>query len=557
MKISEIKYERMDQQEVVSRLKGYEQRFVEAKSAAEQKQCYDEMQKYIEDVMTMEAVGYIRFTLDTRDEFYSKEKDYFDSIMPILGNRLNEMGKRMLDSPYRAELEKLYPSVFFKNLEIDRKSMDKSVVPMMIEDNKVTTEYTKLMSSVKVNFRGEELPVSALRKYFFDEDRSVREGAMVALGKEYETKAEKIDDIYDRMVNIREKTAETLGLKDYVELGYLRMTRNCYDRNDIAKFRGYVKKYVVPLVCELKAKVASDLNIDKMKLYDNEVYTKKEPKPQGTVQQIFENGVKMYDELSEETGKLIRIMLDSEAFDVIAREGKWNGGYCTSLPTYKLPFILANFNGSSGDIDVLTHEFGHALAFYNSFDIDNPALRSPTMETAEVHSMSMEFFAYPWMELFFGDSANDYRFAHTASALTFLPYGTIVDYFQEKVYENPQMSKSERLALWKELEAEFRPYMDAEGIPFFEDGRFWQKQGHIFENPFYYVDYCLAQVTAFQFLGLMRKDFKKAFEIYLKFLKQGGTKTFLDLLQSVGLKSPFEEDTFRELVETVRNELHL
>ncbi len=557
MKVSEMPYQRISQEEVLSYLQECEEKLHNAKNAQAQKQIYDEAQEYFENVMTMSSLAYIRFSQDTRDKFYGDEQDYYDSIMPLIGARSTELGNLLLDSPFLKELEKLYPPVFFRNLEIARKANDRKIVSLTVQENQLVTEYTKRMSGITVPFRGEILPPSGLRKYFTSGDRSVRKEAMEALGTEYLKIAEATDDVFDRMVKVRTEMAQTLGYESFVTLGDLRMGRNCYTREDLARLRENVQQYLVPLVCELREKINPALGIDRTMLYDNDVFSQTEPKPIGTVEEIFQNGVKMYEELNEKTGELIRRMIDCEAFDVLSREGKWGGGYCTELPKYRLPFILANFNGSSGDIEVLTHEFGHALAFDQAYAIENPALRGTTMETAEVHSMSMEFFTHPWMELFFGKNASIYRFCHIASAVTFLPYGTMVDAFQEEVYLHPEMTPDKRLELWKNLEKTFRPYLSQEGLPFFGQGRAWQKQAHIFESPFYYIDYVIAQLTAFEFLGQMRKDFDGTFRRYMAFLQQGGTKTYTELLQSVGMPSPFEKEAFCDIVATIRTELGL
>ena len=272
---------------------------------------------------------------------------------------------------------------------------------------------------------------------------------------------------------------------------------------------------------------------------------------------MFDNASKMYNEMSEETGKLFDTMRESECFDVMSREGKWGGGYCEGLPKYKLPFILANWNGSAGDVDVLTHEFGHALEFYKSFFIESEFLSSISMETAEVHSMSMEFLAYPWIDLFFGDKTPEYKFYHIGGAVTFIPYGTIVDWFQQSCYDNPDMTPAERNEMYNKMEKQFLPHMTTEGIPALQDGRRWQRQAHIFESPFYYIDYCFAQFTALQFLALSQEDYKGAFAKYIKFLNFGGTKPFTELLSECGLLSPFEEESFKLVVASCEKILGL
>ena len=308
------------------------------------------------------------------------------------------------------------------------------------------------------------------------------------------------------------------------------------------------------------------MGIDTLMLYDNDVNVPGgNPKPVLDKDGIFRAAHDMYHEMGEETGKFIDMMLEAEAFDVESRKNKWGGGYCTIFPKYHQPFILANFNGTAGDVDVITHEAGHAFADYMTshgpYVGDMVSGREPAaygMETAEVHSMSMEFFAWKYTEQFFGTKARKYRFCHVFDALTFIPYGTIVDNFQHIVYERPEMTPEERKAVWRELEAQYRPYLSAEGIPYLEEGTRWQYQMHIYETPFYYIDYCLAQVVALEFLFASQQDYQDAFRRYVRLVSHGGEIQFSDLVCDAGLVPPFEEQGVKDVVkkaETIVREL--
>jgi M3 family oligoendopeptidase len=356
------------------------------------------------------------------------------------------------------------------------------------------------------------------------------------------------------MVKNRDRQAKKLGYKDYVELGYYRMGRNCYSPEDIEVFRNGVIKYWVPFVSEFKKKQAEELGIDKIYLYDNSNVLKTgNPEPIGTVEEIFKNGKKMYEGMSKETGEFINFMLEHDLFDVIARKGKSGGGYCTEFSKYKMPFIFANFNGTFDDVDVLTHEAGHALASFEAMkNIPDPLLRQGGMETCEIHSMSMEFFAWKYMDLFFEERADDYRRMHFEHAIDFIPYGTMVDYFHQKVYEKPEMTPAERKQLWLDLESTFRPDVCMEGITYIEEGGRWQYQSHIFERPFYYIDYCLAQSVSFDFLIAMHKDYDDAFARYTSLLRKGGTKVFTDLVKEAGFDSLFSADALPNIVKALR-----
>lgn len=549
MKISQIQYVRPNKQEVLATLENFKTRFNNAQTLEEFYQIHEEYKAYSEDLSTNIRIAFIRFTQDTRDEFYSQEQDYLDEISPEISVAEAEISKCYLTTPFRKQLEERFPAVMFTNLQMAVDASNPAIVQYRVEENKLTTAYTKLMSSIVIDFEGEKLTMAGIAKYFTHADRDLRKRAVYAWGQALQDNADQLDDLYDKLVAVRTKMGRKLGYEGYSPLGYLCMQRNCYGKEDIAKFRANVLKYLVSLATKIRNKVGKDLGIGgKQYYYDYGVFTKDEPKPIGTPQEIFANASKMYNEMSPETGKLFDTMVESECFDVMSREGKWGGGYCEGLAKYKLPFILSNWNGSAGDIDVLTHEFGHALEFYKSFFIESEFLSSISMETAEVHSMSMEFLAYPWISLFFGDKTEEYKFYHIGGAVTFIPYGTIVDCFQQTCYDNPDMTPAERNRFYNELEKQFLPSMTTEGIPALQDGRRWQRQAHIFESPFYYIDYCFAQFTALQFLAMSLEDYQSAFDKYIKFLDYGGTKTFTELLDACGLKSPFEEESFVQVV---------
>ncbi len=548
MKFSKIDYVRPDMDALINAVNNYRQRFDNAKSADEAVEIYLEMTRSFETPVTMCNVAMTRYYLNTTDEFYNKEREYFDEILPSLSNAMTDFSKSMLASPYKEQLKTKLPSIIMLNKELEAKAMSEEIISEKVEEGKLIAEYTNLMSAVEIEFDGKKLTPSQLGKYMSDSDREIRRKSMEAYGNELNKIKDKIDDIFDRMVKVRDRMAKKMGYDNYIELGYYQMNRNSYNHEDIKKFREAVKKHIVPAVVKLKNQVAKRLKIDQLKLYDNDVYLKGgKPKPKINSDEIMRQGSLMYNELNAEIGALYDNMVESETFDVLSKPGKWGGGFCEGLDEYRIPFILSNFNGTADDIDVLTHEMGHAFAFHKSWELDIPEIRNATYETCEVHSMSMEFFTHKFMDRFFGENADDYRYSHYAGSLTFIPYGTIVDYFQHLVYEKPQMTAKERNDVWAELERQYRPYMDAQGLPFFEEGRAWQIKAHIFERPFYYIDYCLAQTIALQFYTLLSVDYDAAWKKYYAFLSKAGSKTFVELLKDSNLNTPFEEQTLKTI----------
>ena len=558
MKVSQLEYKRVDIDKACEQIDKFIEEFNASQTIEEQLAVDAKICDLMDEMETAMTLSFIRFTQNTQDEFYQKEKDYYDEKSPLLEIKQRQLDQCYLHSKFIDELKKHIPETYFVNARMASETLDNKIIDELRKENKLSTEYTKLVSSVVVKFEGKKYTLSQMTRFSHSPDRKIRRLACIATGKAMNKIGKKIDDIYAQMVEVRTTIAKKLGFKNFSEVGYRRMGRNCYTQEDIAKFRQNVKQYIVPLVTQIKQKVATENGIKDFKLYDDGIYSIGDVSPVGDANQIFDNGKKMYAEMNTDTARLFELMEESDAFDLLSRENKWGGGYCTGLPVYKMPFIMSNFNGSLGDVDVLTHEFGHALQTYYSYQNTPSSKRgSITYDSCEVHSMSMEFFAYKWMELFFGDKKDEYVYNHVAGAISFIPYGTIVDFFQQTAYDYYSLSKSDRNEFWRQAEMEYLPYMNSKGLPFYKTGRRWQLKAHIFENPFYYIDYCLAQMTAFQFLALMQEDYDKAFEKYLQFVKIGGTKTFLETVEAVGLISPFEEEAFKKVTDTVRKILKL
>ncbi|WP_087972481.1 M3 family oligoendopeptidase [Oceanobacillus rekensis] len=501
---------------------------------------------------TLFNLVYIRSSINTKDEFYQKERDYFDEIEPELKEMDTDFYKVLVKSPFRKALEKQFGSQLFQIADFEIKSFSPEIISLLQKENKLASEYSKLVASAEVEFQGKTYTLAQLGPFAQSKDRELRKQAITANAGFFAEHEDQFDSIYDQLVKTRHEIAIKLGFSNFVEVGYLRMQRIGYTPDMVKVFRKQVRKSVVPLATKLYEKQAERIDVESFKFYDeNFKFKSGNAKPGGSPEWIIENGKRMYAELSDETNEFFNFMLDRNLLDLEAKKGKEAGGYCTFIEDYGAPFIFANFNGTSGDVDVLTHEAGHAFQAYSSRAIDVPEYIFPTSESAEIHSMSMEFFTWPWMELFFKEDADKYKYAHLTDGLQFLPYGVAVDEFQHLVYENPEWTPKERRDAWKKLEKIYLPHLDYDGNEYLESGAFWQRQGHIYEVPFYYIDYTLAQICAFQFWKKSREDHDTSWADYLNLCKLGGSKSFLELVEVANLRSPFDEGTVETVIGTI------
>lgn len=558
MKFSEMKYEHPDIDKITGEIEKIVDKLKNAKSFEEAEEAFYEYNVLSDSLETQMALVYIRHTVDTNDEYYGKEQEFMDENLPVLTEHLQKVTLAMLDSPYRNDFESKYGSLIFTNAEMELKTFSPEIVADLQEENKLVTEYEKLLASAQIEYQGKICTVPELSPYKQDVDDDVRYNAWCAEGSFYKENKEKLDEIFQKLTLLRDKTAKKLGFNDFKMLGYYRMKRNSYTEADVENFRSAVRKYLVPVADKIYRETARRIGKDYPLNYADAalMFRSGNPKPCGSAEQILETAKKFYHELSPETAEFIDYMFRGDLLDVLSKKGKAQGGYCIEIPDYKAEFIFANFNGTSDDVETVTHEAGHAFAGYTARDIYPGALRQPTMESCEIHSMSMEFFAWRAADDFYGDAADKFRYSHLAGALKFIPYGTMVDHFQHIVYEHPEFTPAQRDNAWRELTKVYMPWIKLGEIPFYGDGCAWQRQHHIYSSPFYYIDYCLAQTVALEFWSMMQEDENKAWENYKKLVAFAGTKTFTSLVVDSGLTSPFNEECLKKVSKTAEEWLN-
>ena len=550
MKFSEMPYSRVDMDQVKEEFASLTDQFTHAASGAEQFEVHQRYYKLCDRVYTQMIIALIRHDIDMTDTFYEEEKKYYDLNIPVLQNLSVAYQKMLCESEFRPFLEEKIGPVAFRNMELATKSMDLKILSLMQEENALQSRYNKLLATAKIDWQGETLNLSLMTPYLRHADRSIRAGAWEKYAAFFAENREELDEIYDKLVRNRTRQAMELGYENYLPLGYIRMRRNCYGREDVAAFREQVRKDLVPFAENLHDIRRRRLGLSSLSFIDEGVYFPDgNPVPTGTPQEILENGRRMYGELSKETAEFMNFMCDHELFDVFGRKTKRTGGYMTYLPEYHAPFIFANFNGSSGDVDVITHECGHAFQGYLAGTDPIREHADITMETAETHSMSMEFFTQPWMELFFGPRAQEYRRMHFEDSVNFVPYGTMVDEFQDIIYTDPSLTPKARDGVWRDLERIYKPHLDYTGNPYFEQGGFWHRQHHIYDHPLYYIDYCIASINALQYKVWMDRDYRGAWDSYLSLCKLSAADFFTGLMDRAGLASPFEDGCIRRITE--------
>lgn len=557
MKFKDFKYERISLESIQTDYPKLLQPLKEATNKEEFEAAFSAINAYRSHLQTMMSICSIRNTMDTSDSFYETEQEYWDTTAPKIQVFENEFLKVCIQCPFKDELS--IPQTFFKLAQNSIACFDESIIDLLQQENKLSTQYGKLKSSAAIEFNGNTYNLASIQPLLLSNDRETRKQAYAKVCEFYAQHEHEFDDIYDQLVQVRDQMAKRLGYSNFIELGYKRMNRLDYNQEMVANYRKQILDVVTPICTSLFEKQAKRLGLDTLQAYDLDYeYPSGNATPKGSSEDLVKAAQDMYHHISKETGSFFDMMIENELFDLVTRPNKAMGGYCSEIPDYKVPFIFSNFNGTSGDVDVLTHEAGHAFQLYTTYqhhpDIVNECA-FPTYESCEIHSMSMEFFAHPYMENFFKEDKDKYIYSHIASALRFLPYGVLVDHFQHEVYAKPTMSKEERKATWRNLEKMYIPERQFEEFPILEKGTWFYRQGHIFQSPFYYIDYTLAQVCALQFYGRSIDNDPNTWADYYHLCTLGGTQSFLQLLESAHLQSPFTDGCLSSIVAKMQSVL--
>jgi len=556
MKFSDYPFIVPNEKQFVKKMEKFVEQLKACDNAKDAAKIINRINAYSEEINTEGCIIYVLYTCYTDNEQYKAAQDKIDELSPIFSKYGTEISKILVNAPYRPELEKKFGSFLFKKYENSLKVFDEKVMPELVKENKLSSEYDMILGGAQIEFRGQTLNLSQLGKFMQDKDRATRKAAAIAMDGWLKDNEAKIGQIYDDLVHLRTEIAHKLGYKTFTELGYLRMGRTDYNADMVKVYRDQIARDVVPVCNKLYKLQMKNLGIRKPQYYDyNLMFASGNPLPAGDAKYLVEQAHKMYSDLGPESKEFFDFMTKYELMDLEARKGKAPGGYQISFDSYKSPFIFSNFNGTQHDVNVLTHEGGHAFQCYLSSGIKVPEYRQPTMESCEIHSMSMEFFAWPYMDGFFGKDAEKYKYSHLADSIEFLPYGATIDEFQHWVYENPNATHDERCAKFHEIELKYTPHKKYDDCPTLAKGTYWLRQSHVFGSPFYYIDYTLAQVVAFQFAIENMKNHEKAWKKYIKLCKCGGKYPFLELLEKNHLRNPFIDGNIKKVIKPLEKVL--
>ena len=522
----ELKYTRPDLDKFTETVKAVRLRLMTAKTIEAADEAISEYEIAISSFDTQYALCQILHDLDTSNEFYNTELEFFDEATARVQELSSAVLSGLLTAPCADSLKVKYGPMIFRKARNQKEIISSEVIDDLTEESKLENEYSQKQSEV-------------------------RREAHIALDKYYMSRKDTYDIIYDNLVKVRTEAARKLGYESFTELGYKRMERYDYTREDVASFRENIKRYIVPLTVQIRKLQKERLGVDQLMFHDLPCLFKEgNPAPVISKDTYEEAAGKFFRKMFGADPSFVDILSGHGYTDLLSRPVKSTGGYCMYLEDYCIPFIFMNGNGTFDDVATVIHEGGHAYAALAGAE-SSPFVEclSPTLETCEIHSTSMEYMSYPFMNIFYGKQAEQYCELHMTDGLLFLPYGCMVDEFQHIIYDNPNMTPNERHEIWRMLEQTYQPFTeyDVEDTPFHALGGAWMKKDHIFTTPFYYIDYCLSQICALELWDESRTDLKVALEKYNTLCQLGGSDTFLNLIKKSGIESPFDVDVIKRL----------
>ncbi|MCB9065200.1 MAG: M3 family oligoendopeptidase [Chitinophagales bacterium] len=527
----------------------------------------DALDKWLHDVSEVEAVigedaawRQIKMTLDTTNKEYEEAFTYFVmEIEPKLKPYFFDLNKKLLDCPYTADLDK---AVYFPYLRSVKNAVElyrEENVPIQAELSVLAQQYGVISGKMTIEHEGKEYTLQQAAKFLQKPDRELRETIFRKVAERRMQDIDELNTLFDKLLAGRQKVAENAGFDNFRDYKFKALGRFDYAVEDCHEFHEAIKQHILPLNKMLSEYRRKKLGLDKMRPWD----TSAEPVGQEPLQpfetgaELSDKSVQVFDKLRPYFSSCLKTMQEMNRLDLESRKGKAPGGYNCPLPETGVPFIFMNAAGTIGDVITMMHEGGHAVHSFLSHDLELSSLKEYPMEIAELASMSMELFTFEHWDVFFNDKEELHRaqVEEMERVISVLPWIATIDKYQHWIYTNPGHTVEQRTEAWMSILNEFSTgLVDWSG---FEDYRavMWQRQLHLYEVPFYYIEYGIAQLGAIAMWRQYRNNKEQAMDNYMKALSLGYTKTLPELYQAAGIKLDFSPAYVSELGNFMKERL--
>ena len=526
-----------------------------------------DLEHWLKDMSEAEAVvsedacwRQIKMTCDTSNKSLEDAFTYFCmEIQPKLQPYADALNKKLIASPFTKELDQ---QKFFTYLRSVKKSIDlfrEENIPLQAELSVMQQQYGGIAGKMTVEVNGQEYTLQQASKFLESHDRKLREEVYRKIQDRRLQDKDAMHDLYSQLIEKRDQVAKNAGFANYRDYKFVELGRFDYTKEDCFQFHEAVKLHVLPIIDKIYQKKKKKLGLTELRPWDTEA----EPegvealKPFTDGKDLYEKSVQCFEELNPFFADCLKKMNELKHFDLESRKGKAPGGYNCPLAESGAPFIFMNAAGQMSDVTTMVHEGGHAIQSFLTHHLELNSFKEYPMEIAEVASMSMELFSmYHWDSFF--DKEEDLKRAkehQLERTITIFPWIAIIDKFQHWVYENPKHTVDERTTKWMEIAKEFSTdAIDYSGLDAYRKIG-WQRQLHLFEVPFYYIEYGIAQLGAIGLWAQYKKNPQQALQHYINALSLGGTKTLPELYATAGLKFDLSPAHIKTLMEFVNEEM--
>lgn len=513
-------------------------------------QFWNETKSHIQTHFEVVSLAYQCFTQDEALE--KEERRLKEEVDPVFDELNAKIREKALAASCRKELEEKFGSQYFSILKIQQDAFDPENIKLEVKINQVLADYTKLTGGASVELEGKKYPISHYKKFANDPDEGVRKASFLSFSGWYLKQRDELEKFFDRLAELRDQMGKVLGHQNFIPLGYQKMYRVDYGPDEVAQLREQIGEVLVPLARKIRQRQAKSLGKDAVAVWNSDFFPEwllgemkvDIPEQPQTI-------LKIYQKLSPVLGKHFQNMMEKNLLDLEARDGKGPGAFCMDFSDYRTPYIFLNSVGEASDVTTMLHECGHSFQAWESREIDLLELRWPTLEACEVHSMGMEFLAYPYYEEFFTqEDAKKYKQKHLAESIFIMPYIAMVDEFQHQIYRGEAQGPEGRSQVWETIEQKYGGDLDFSDQPEWQRHR-WIRQLHIFRAPFYYIDYAIAQIGAWQLWIQSLQDKEAAMQNYLNLCRLGGTLPLKEFFAAGKLKLPFEKGMLADLVDQI------
>ena len=525
------------------------------------------LEEWLKDLSELEAVvnenacwRQIKMTCDTNNKQLEEDFNFFCmEIQPKIQPYADALNKKLLNASTLNELDTdkyhTYLRAVKKSIELFRKEN----IPLQAEMSVLQQQFGQISGAMMITVNGEEYTLQQAGKFLESPDRKLREEVYRKMQERRLQDTENLDTLFDKLVSIRDKIAANAGYQSYSDYRFRELGRFDYTKDECYKFHEAVKQHVLPLVNKIYRKKKELLGLEVLRPWDLEAEpTGTDPlHPFTTSEELLEKSIACFNKLHPFFGQCLTKMREMNHLDLESRKGKAPGGYNCPLPESGAPFIFMNAAGQMHDVTTMVHEGGHAVHSFLSHPLELSGFKDYPMEIAEVASMAMELFSMDHWDTFF-ENKNDLARAkmhQLERVITIFPWIAIIDKFQHWIYDHPAHNHADRTAAWKDILNEYKDsVIDYEGLDVYRSNA-WQRQLHLFEVPFYYIEYGIAQLGAIGMWRQYKLDKEKALANYCKALSLGGTKTLIELYQSAGLEFDFSPGKIKVLMEFVDSEM--